>query len=93
MSQAQGSIRTRAYKLRSHLEVVPPKIESVKQYAKEQAFIVAVFRNPESATELRTLAGDKIVIVKGDMEQPETFHMRRRRFPLLFLHLGPTPST
>jgi hypothetical protein len=61
----------------SHLELVDPQLEWVKQYATEQTLIVAVVRSPESATELKKLAGDKIIIVKGDMEQPETFDVSR----------------
>jgi hypothetical protein len=67
----------------SHLELVDPQIEWVKQYAKEHTLIVAVVRSPESATELKKLAGDKIIIVKGDMERPETFDVSRALLPFV----------
>ena len=47
-----------------------------------QDHIFAVVRNPDSSEELKKLAGPNVHIIAGDLEQPETLHVRTsRRLP------------
>ena len=36
----------------------------------------AVVRNPDSSHELRELAGPNVHIIAGDLDRPETLHVR-----------------